>query len=131
MSRGVAESPEMAGDPRAYFAAQRTMLAWVRTGVALMGFGFVVARFGLFLRELAAAQGAGSPRPGLVSGWAGTALILIGVSVLGIGASRFASFERRFRTGSVPVPRSTVPELSIAGLLAATGLFLAIYLLGR
>ena len=39
-------------DPRVVFAAERTFLAWVRTGLALTGFGFVVARFGLFLREL-------------------------------------------------------------------------------
>ena len=32
-----------------YLAAERTLLAWIRTGLALMGFGFVVARFGLFL----------------------------------------------------------------------------------
>ena len=31
-----------------YLAAERTLLAWIRTGLALMGFGFVVARFGLF-----------------------------------------------------------------------------------
>ena len=37
-------------DPRVFFAAERTFLAWIRTGLALMGFGFVVARFGLFLR---------------------------------------------------------------------------------
>jgi len=35
---------------------ERTFLAWLRTGIALMGFGFVVARFGLFLREIAAAR---------------------------------------------------------------------------
>src|SRR5271170_3293990 len=35
-----------------YLAAERTMLAWIRTGLALMGFGFVVARFGLFLQEI-------------------------------------------------------------------------------
>jgi hypothetical protein len=39
-------------DPRIYFAAERTYLAWIRTGLGLMGFGFVVARFGLFLKEL-------------------------------------------------------------------------------
>jgi putative membrane protein len=44
-------------DPRVYFAAERTLLAWVRTGLAMMGFGFVVARFGLFLRELATERG--------------------------------------------------------------------------
>ena len=39
-------------DPRVYFAAERTLLAWVRTGLAVIGLGFVVARFGLFLRVL-------------------------------------------------------------------------------
>ncbi|HKF26126.1 MAG TPA: DUF202 domain-containing protein [Candidatus Acidoferrum sp.] len=36
---------------RDYLAVERTFLAWIRTGVALMGFGFVVARFGLFLQQ--------------------------------------------------------------------------------
>ena len=43
-------------DPRVPLAAERTFLAWIRTGLALMGFGFVVARFGLFLRELTAVK---------------------------------------------------------------------------
>jgi uncharacterized membrane protein YidH (DUF202 family) len=36
--------------PRVYLAVERTLLAWIRTGLDMMGFGFVVARFGLFLR---------------------------------------------------------------------------------
>lgn len=39
-------------DPRTYFAEERTFLAWIRTGLGLMGVGFAVARFGLFLREM-------------------------------------------------------------------------------
>ena len=48
------ERPAEAGQKAAlsdYLAAERTLLAWIRTGLALMGLGFVVARFGIFLEE--------------------------------------------------------------------------------
>src|SRR5579875_1682734 len=68
-------------DPRDYLAAERTFLAWIRTGLALMGFGFVVARFGLFLQLLQVRQpGIASESTGL-SLWFGTALIALGVVV--------------------------------------------------
>ena len=44
----------MRGNASDYLAAERTFLAWLRTALALMGFGFVVARFGLFLRRCSA-----------------------------------------------------------------------------
>ena len=58
----------MLGDPRVFFAAERTLLAWVRTGLTIMAFGFVVARFGLFLRLLAAQQGKACPKPSCTTG---------------------------------------------------------------
>ena len=44
-------SPSPIDDPRIYLAAERTFLAWIRTSVSLMGFGFLIARFALFIRE--------------------------------------------------------------------------------
>ena len=60
-----------------YLAAERTFLAWIRTGLALMGFGFVVARFGLFRQELLAAQPNFAPPSHRFSLWSGTALIVV------------------------------------------------------
>ena len=64
-----------------YLAAERTLLAWIRTGLALMGFGFVVARFGLFLQEVQVAQHTQSAQSYGFSLWFGTALIAVGVIV--------------------------------------------------
>jgi putative membrane protein len=69
-------------------AAERILLAWIRTGLALMGFGFVVARFGLFLQQLQIAQYAPSAQPYGLSLWLGTALIGAGVAV-----NLFSGFE--------------------------------------
>src|SRR5471030_2282134 len=63
-----------------YLAAERTLLAWIRTGITLMGFGFVVARFGLFLRALSA-MGNLPLRPGIGSPWIGSTLVALGVAV--------------------------------------------------
>ena len=66
-------------DPRVYLAAERTFLAWIRTSVSLMGFGFVIARFALFLRGYGLATGlstpgpAGGSRAGSVSAWSASA----------------------------------------------------------
>src|SRR5437016_1518543 len=74
----MAERPS--SGPSDYLAAERTFLAWIRTGLALMGFGFVVARFGLFLQALQAGQPSVA-RPYGLSVWFGTALIVLGVVV--------------------------------------------------
>jgi putative membrane protein len=87
--------PHDSAETRTYFAAERTLLAWVRTGLALMGFGFVVARFGLFLRELASVEGV-QPRQRLgVSLWVGTTLVLLGVAVNFLAAIKHWNTLRR------------------------------------
>jgi putative membrane protein len=121
----------LAADPRVPLAAERTLLAWVRTGLAMMGFGFVVARFGLFTRELAAAQGTmppGADRPGW-SVWFGTALVLLGVITNVLAAARHARYLRRLRAGDATPPASDpTVAVAIALLLAMVGAVMAGYL---
>jgi putative membrane protein len=68
-------------DPRVFFAAERTLLAWSRTSLTLMAFGFVVERFGLFVQLLRSMQGQALQRE--PSFWVGVSFILFG-SLMGI-----------------------------------------------
>ncbi|MFZ3214723.1 MAG: DUF302 domain-containing protein [Candidatus Acidiferrales bacterium] len=112
-----------------YLAAERTLLAWVRTGLALMGFGFVVARFGLFLQELQIAE------PGLPahsygeSLWFGTAMIAVGVLVNLFAGWQHARLVRDLDRGSAMRPRPAAPAVTIALFLALVGLAMTIYLI--
>lgn len=116
-------------DPRVYFAAERTFLAWIRTGLAMMGFGFVVARFGLFLHELSAAR-ADVVRQGSGSLWAGTALVLLGVVVILYASAAHVRFRARFDAGE-PMPSRSHFGIVLAGILAAIGIAMAAYLIAR
>ena len=120
--------PSAERDPRVFFAAERTFLAWIRTGLALMGFGFVVARFGLFLRELAAVQG-GLPSPGGLSRWFGIGLIGLGVLLTAAAAATHVRTVRRFNRGEPFVGRPTWLGVATAVLLAVVGVLMSVYLL--
>jgi len=115
-------------DPRVYFAAERTFLAWIRTGLGLMGVGFAVARFGLFLREMRASEmHAGIHGTGL-SVYAGVALVAIGVVVNVTAVTHHVRTVRELRAGTwaVGVSRNAV----VLGLvLAAVGVAMGVYLL--
>lgn len=116
-------------DPRIYFAAERTLLAWVRTGLALMGFGFVVARFGLFLREISALPNATSQhRPGF-SLWVGTALVMLGVAINLGSAVKYWRTVRRLERGERLRFSAGSMEIVVACSLALLGLLMAIYLI--
>jgi putative membrane protein len=115
-------------DPRIYFAAERTLLAWVRTGLAMMGFGFVVARFGLFLRELTTLSAVAAHQHSGVSLWGGTALVILGVATTFGAAIKHWYTIRRLQRGErlqfTPWSLGTAAAL----LLGLLGVLIAVYL---
>jgi uncharacterized protein (DUF302 family)/uncharacterized membrane protein YidH (DUF202 family) len=111
-----------------YLAAERTLLAWIRTGLALMGFGFVVARFGLFLQGLQIAQHAPSVQSYGLSLWFGTALIAVGVVVNLYSGWQHARLIRELDRGQAVHSSPSTPAVTIALFLALVGLAMAIYL---
>jgi putative membrane protein len=117
-------------DPRVHFAAERTFLAWIRTGLALMGFGFVVARFGLFLRELSSVT-AEPARPSGMSVWVGTAFVLLGAIVNGIAAVQHSRTIHRLNIGEDVTGRPSRTGIVLAVLLVMAGLGMCVYLLSE
>jgi uncharacterized protein (DUF302 family)/uncharacterized membrane protein YidH (DUF202 family) len=113
--------------PSDYLAAERTFLAWIRTGVALMGFGFVAARFGLFLQALQIGQPGLRLRPYGPSFWFGTALILLGVIVNVVSAWRHIRLVRELKSGGSSFEQPSSLAVGVAVILAAIGLAMAVY----
>ncbi|QVL33550.1 DUF202 domain-containing protein [Telmatocola sphagniphila] len=115
-------------DPRVRMAAERTLLAWIRTGVAMMGFGFVVARFGWFLREFSAREN--QPIPS--TRWSlilGVGLVALGVFVNILSAVEHRRFLFRHDKGLPYQPPSWSSGIAICMILAVLGAIMVVYLL--
>lgn len=116
-------------DPRIYFAAERTFLAWIRTGLGLMGVGFAVARFGLFLREMRASEVHSAIHSTGLSVYSGVALVGLGVGVNVIAVMQHVRITRELRDGTWVAGRVSVSAVVLGLVLAAVGVGMAAYLL--
>jgi putative membrane protein len=116
------ESPS---DPRVYFAAERTLLAWLRTGIAVIGLGFLVARFGVFLMIV---RGSMIERSQVTSSLIGIGFVVLGAFMIAAATWQHLQFSRMLTETEKPEHYSMTLSLWVSVLVAISGLILAVYL---
>ena len=114
-------------DPRVLFAAERTLLAWQRSAIALMGLGFVVERFGLFLQVMAHRPGMGMQRS--FSLGLGVLLLLLGAAVALISARQFRQVAKNLDPVVVPPGYWTHVGVALNIIIAIIAAALALHFL--
>jgi len=87
-------------DPRVFFAAERTLLAWTRTSLTLMAFGFVVERFGLFLSTFLPSHGEALQRG--LSFWIGLTFIILGSLTSAAAVWQYRRLVRSLNAEEIP-----------------------------
>ena len=112
-------------DPRVLFAAERTLLAWTRTSISLMAFGFVIERFGLFLHGTQP-QGAITLRH--FSFAVGLAFILLAAFIAGYSIRQYRRVLDTLRPAEIPLGYNVGIGMLTNGILALLGLSLSLYL---
>jgi putative membrane protein len=112
-------------------ANERTFLAWVRTAIAVMAFGFLVAKFDLFLkiaaRSLSGDRATVVTQGGGFGGAAGVVLILAGTLMVVLATVRFVRTGQAIDSADPGVDSARV-DLALAGVMVALGITLVLYL---
>jgi putative membrane protein len=127
MQASSGESGSTQPDSRLLQANERTLLAWVRTGLTLVGFGFVLARVDAWLHGI-------SP-PGVVmhrspaTDWIGVGFVAVGLLGNGLAILRFVRTQRALRRG-LELPTDVFP-IAFAAIVTLLGVALAVYVISR
>ena len=116
-------------------ANERTFLAWVRTGIATIAFGFVVEKFNLFVLTLAEADSIDAARraqlekfSGSFSHYDGLALLLVGMAIIAVSLVRFVRTTRLIDDQQNHSANSVRSELVLSVVLALIVATLTVHL---
>ena len=118
-------------DPRVFFAAERTLLAWTRTSLTLLAFGFMVERFGLFLMLLQMQKGTLPLDAGLERGlsyWLGLAFMLLGSLGAATSVLQYRKVLRTLKPVEIPEGYRVWLGALVNLTVALLGIALTLYL---
>lgn len=112
-------------DPRVFFAAERTLLAWNRTSLALMAFGFVIERFGMFVSIFLPQHTAPLQRG--ISFWTGLAFVLLGAWVAAYSTVQYRRVLKTLKPVEIPEGYRVSPGIITNLAVALLGIVLTVY----
>ena len=115
-----------------YLANERTFLAWLRTSIALIGLGFVVSRFGLFLRELGSAVKGSNSILGLSSSihypssLLGISMVVLGAILIVYALKNYLQIDKSIEKGTYIPKHSAMYAATIS--LVVFSIIIIVYL---
>ncbi|UFZ07184.1 DUF202 domain-containing protein [Bradyrhizobium ontarionense] len=115
---------------RDHAANERTFLAWIRTAIAVMAFGFLIERFDLMLEAAGLAAGAATPRPPEreLADIAGLSAIAVGTLLFVLATVRFLRNATMIDNEEERQIRGSRMDIVLGGLLSVMGIALLVYL---
>jgi putative membrane protein len=122
----MADNSENSKNIRDHLANERTFLAWIRTSIAIMAFGFVVVKFSLFLKQLSILIGKQFVYKG-VSPVLGVILVSAGAVILFLAFLRFRKVQQQIDINSFTKSSTLIPTLAFA--IIAISLILVVFLI--
>lgn len=116
-------------DPRVFFAAERTLLAWLRTGLTIIAIGFLISRFGLFVQFLSAQTPSVTHHTNVtIPATLGIIFVIIGSIAIASAAIQHKRFVATLSASSLPSAYSGQLAFMLSILTAILGMALAVYL---
>ena len=126
------QKPVKVGDRRVHMANERTFLAWIRTSLGIMAFGFVVERFALFIKQVTYVLGQSNIQTSLppshgYSAIAGILLVGLGTLISVLAFIKYKKVERQINEDTYHT--SSLLNILLTSSVLAIGIFLVIYLI--
>jgi putative membrane protein len=113
-------------DPRVLFAAERTLLAWNRTSISFMAFGFVVERFGLFINIMGKEEAKFLQRE--ISFYLGMVFVILAILISFISIYQYKNIMLSLTKDEIPKGYNIWLTAKVNGVVGVLGIILIYYL---